>query len=369
MIRVLHESRDTALPDAMIAGEALWLERADVERATGWSWKPQGLCREDTCIPLPRGASLANGDKLDLAAFWRHAGWPIVHDAASQLWVLGEGAARRAGELLSLQAPDFELPDIDGNLHRLSDYRGRRVFLATWASWCGCRADLSVWQSLYEAAKDHGFTVLAIALDQPDAARPWIDAASPTFPCLIDRDHHVAELYNLVNVPQAIWIDESGRMVRPPETAGSTDGFRSRDAVTNAVSAEILAERPRRKAAYLDAVRDWAVRGAQSPNALDASRVSARLSLPDASVAEAHARFRLGQALLRMGRAEEAAAQFATASRLHPYSWSIWRQNARKNETGLAVSPEFWERVDALADRPYYPVAELADSPPSISTR
>ena len=60
MIRVLHESRDTALPDAMIAGEGLWLERADVERATGWSWKPQGLCREDTCIPLPREASLAS---------------------------------------------------------------------------------------------------------------------------------------------------------------------------------------------------------------------------------------------------------------------------------------------------------------------
>ena len=79
-----------------------------------------------------------------------------------------------------------------------------------------------MWQSLQESAKDHGFTVLAIALDEPDAARPWIEAAAPTFPCLIDREHRVAELYNLVNVPQAVWIDETGRMVRPPESAGST---------------------------------------------------------------------------------------------------------------------------------------------------
>jgi peroxiredoxin len=49
--------------------------------------------------------------------------------------VLGEGAARRSDALASLQAPDFELPDLDGHLHRLSDCRGRRVFLATWASW------------------------------------------------------------------------------------------------------------------------------------------------------------------------------------------------------------------------------------------
>ena len=56
-----------------------------------------------------------------------------------------------------------------------------------------------------------------------DAARPWIEAAKPDYPCLIDRDHHVADLYNMVNVPQAVWIDEEGRIVRPPENAGSSD--------------------------------------------------------------------------------------------------------------------------------------------------
>lgn len=137
MIRILHESRDTELANASAEGDALWMDRADVERATGWSWKPEGLCHGDRCMPLPwrTDAPMAIGERLDVAAVWKYAGWPVVHDGTSQLWVLGEGAAHRAAALSSLEAPDFELPDLEGHPHRLSDYRGRRVFLATWASW------------------------------------------------------------------------------------------------------------------------------------------------------------------------------------------------------------------------------------------
>jgi cytochrome oxidase Cu insertion factor (SCO1/SenC/PrrC family) len=66
---------------------------------------------------------------------WRHSGQPVVHDAAGENWVLGTGAAQRRAALESLEAPDFTLPDLDGRPHRLSDLRGRRVLLATWASW------------------------------------------------------------------------------------------------------------------------------------------------------------------------------------------------------------------------------------------
>lgn len=137
MITILSGPRETALTAAQADGDALWLDREEVERATGWAWKPEGLCRDDSCMPLPqRGAApLVAGDRLDIAALWRHAGWPVVHDQASRLWVLGEGASQRAEALASLQAPDFELPDLEGRTHRLSDFRGRRVFLATWASW------------------------------------------------------------------------------------------------------------------------------------------------------------------------------------------------------------------------------------------
>ena len=220
-----------------------------------------------------------------------------------------------------------------------------------------------MWQSLFDELKDHGFTVLAVAMDQPEAARPWIEAAAPAYPCLIDRDHHLADLYNLVNVPQALWIDEQGRIVRPPETAGSTDGFRAMDRKTFTMPESAIAERTRVKTLYLEAVRDWARRGAASVHALDEGRAAAKLKVPQETMAEAHARFRLGQHLLRQGQAsdaDEARAQMAEATRLHPGSWAMWRQAAAKDARGLASGPEFWARVDALGSRPYYAPVEFA---------
>jgi hypothetical protein len=219
-----------------------------------------------------------------------------------------------------------------------------------------------VWQALHEAAKDHGFTVLAVALDELEPARPWVAAASPTYPCLIDREHRVADLYNMVNVPTAVWIDEQGRMVRPPENAGSSDAFRKADRTTLTIPDEALAERTRIKTAYFDAARDWALRGSASPYALDAAGVLARLHVPDASIEEAHAHFRLAQALLHEGRSDEAQAHFMEASQLHPDSWAIWRQALPKGANGIAGGPEFMKRVDALGNRPYYPPVELAGS-------
>lgn len=215
-----------------------------------------------------------------------------------------------------------------------------------------------MWQALFDDLAHRGFTVLAVAMDQPDAACPWIEAARPAYPCLIDRDHFLASLYGLVNVPQAIWIDEAGRIVRPPETAGSTDGFRAMDRTRFTLAPEVMAERDRVKRLYLEALRDWAERGAASRHALEPARVQARLERADPAVALAHAHFLLGQHLLREGAQAQAQAQFEQAIALHPDSWAIWRQTAAKDARGLAAGPAFWARVDALGDRPYYePVA------------
>ena len=137
MITVLHEQRETRLPDATADGDELWLDCATIEQATGWSWKAEGLCHGDVCVPLPRmhADKFVRGDRLNVAAMWRRSGQPVVHDSASSVWVLGSGAEQRSATLATLQAPDFALPDLDGRLHSLSSYRGRKVFLATWASW------------------------------------------------------------------------------------------------------------------------------------------------------------------------------------------------------------------------------------------
>jgi hypothetical protein len=105
----------------------------DVERMTGWVLKPEGLCRGALCVPIP-GAVRTDG-RVDLAAFWRRLGNPVVTNAAGDVWALGAGAADRSASLQGLEAPDITLPDLAGVAHSIAELRGQKVFLTTWASW------------------------------------------------------------------------------------------------------------------------------------------------------------------------------------------------------------------------------------------
>ena len=200
--------------------------------------------------------------------------------------------------------------------------------------------------------------VVAVAEESRGAehARQWIDAAKSDYWQLVDTEHRLEDLYNLVNVPQAVWIDEQGRIVRPPETAGSTDHFRRMDLKTRTMSPEDQAARLAARQAYLDAVRAW-VRTGQYALASDKARAGLPRVTPQ--MAEARARFRLGVWLRANGRAAEGDRQMAEASRLYPEAWSMWRQAADLDEVGKASGPEFWARVQALGDKPYYPPAKL----------
>ena len=73
---------------------------------------------------------------------------------------------------------------------------------------------------MYEELKEHNFTVITVALDKSvEEAKPWIDIANPQHPSLIDTKHLVADLYNMVNVPTILWIDENGKIARPNDVA------------------------------------------------------------------------------------------------------------------------------------------------------
>lgn len=200
--------------------------------------------------------------------------------------------------------------------------------------------------------------VVAVAEESRGAehARPFIEQAKSAYWQLIDTEHRLSDLYNLVNVPQAIWIDEQGRIVRPPETAGSTDHFRRMDLVTRTLPPQDQAERLAARQAYLDAIRAWVTTGA---HALPADAVRANLPIVTPKIAEARARFRLGVWLRAHDRIDEGDRQMAEASRLHPDSWSMWRQARDLEEVGKASGPDFWKRVQALGDRPYYPPPKL----------
>jgi hypothetical protein len=112
------------------ATDGLWLSAEDAERTTGWTLKPEGMCRDELCVPMP-----VRDGRIDVAAFWARLGQPVVHDAGGGTWVLGTGAAQRNEALAGSVAPDFTLPDLADVPHTLSTLRGKKVFLCTWASW------------------------------------------------------------------------------------------------------------------------------------------------------------------------------------------------------------------------------------------
>ncbi len=195
------------------------------------------------------------------------------------------------------------------------------------------------------------------------AAQPWIDEAKPAFPVLIDRAHLLSSLYNMVNVPQAVWIDEEGRIVRPTETGGSLDILREFDPSIGGFSEEAQQKAGEVKAAYLEAVKDWARHGADSRYVFDESAARDHVSTMSDDVAMAHTKFRLGFHLQENGDADEAEKIFAECRELHPDSWNIFRQTTEKMDIGIAAGEEFWGKVMSLGDKAYYDRIDMVDIP------
>jgi hypothetical protein len=135
---LIYDDRASSAPSAEGNGDDLWLSFEDLSASSGWEHKPQGLCSGDRCVPLPpsrKSEFIAADGRFNLAAFARYLELPVVHDDAAAVWLFGESAALRRQALRSLEAPDFRLPDLDGNVHALSEYRGKKVLLLSWASW------------------------------------------------------------------------------------------------------------------------------------------------------------------------------------------------------------------------------------------
>jgi len=137
-VTIIYEDKAASVENAQADRDDLWMPMRELRAATGWELKPQGLCRGEACVPIPparRDQFLRAGDLVNLAALARQLGQPVVHDDSHAVWFFGESADTRRDALASLKAPDFTLPDIDGKMHSLSDYRGRKILLLSWASW------------------------------------------------------------------------------------------------------------------------------------------------------------------------------------------------------------------------------------------
>ena len=134
---VLYNERSVALDrvgrDPRQAADALWVRKRDLPRINDFELKPQGACRADLCIPVPK--DMIRGDYFNLAAFAKKAGQPVVVEAGERVWSFGEMQALGGGFVTSRIAPDFAVPDRAGRPVHLSTFRGKKVLVVTWASW------------------------------------------------------------------------------------------------------------------------------------------------------------------------------------------------------------------------------------------
>lgn len=134
---VLYDGRTVTLDrvstDPSGAADALWIRTADLPRINEFELKPQGACRADVCIPIPK--TFVRGANFNLTAFAQKAGQTLVADPGSRVWSFGEMPVVRGAFLESRMAPEFAVPDRTGRIVRLSQFRGKKVLVVTWASW------------------------------------------------------------------------------------------------------------------------------------------------------------------------------------------------------------------------------------------
>lgn len=166
-----------------------------------------------------------------------------------------------------------------------------------------------MWQQLQNELGDHGFTVIAVALDADlDAVREWATVEPLSFPVLIDRDFVVAERYGIVNVPASVWIDEDGKVVRPADTAMGDDRFRQFSLVDSSV--------------HHDRLRAWVRDGARD---LDDAGVREFQELPTAEVQKARLHRRVAMELRDRGDEAGMTEHLLAARELAPLDWTIRR--------------------------------------------
>jgi len=138
---VIYDGVSTEVTASPESSKDLWITMKDLKRATRFVVKPQGVCRDELCFPLPAKRKAEFISKrgavtwFNLTAFAALVKQPVARDEKNGVWNFGKREDERGANLASLEAPNFTLPDIDGKMHSLAEYRGKKVLLITWASW------------------------------------------------------------------------------------------------------------------------------------------------------------------------------------------------------------------------------------------
>ena len=113
-------------------------------------------------------------------------------------------------------APEFELPTLQGGKIKLSDYRGKVLFINFWATWCAtCKVEMPSMEKLYQRFREYDFEMLTISVDKDlSLISPFIKEYNLSFPVLLDPDSKVAKRnYKTTGVPETFVVDKNGIIV------------------------------------------------------------------------------------------------------------------------------------------------------------
>jgi thiol-disulfide isomerase/thioredoxin len=304
--------------------DGLVLTAEQLLAATGWQLKDVGLCRGDVCVPVKLTAPVS---LVDLAAAL-HRPLASAEVDGQTIVVIGEAGGQIAvsGEV----AAPLTLRDVDGNDIQITG-TGKKTAVVAWSTWCGCRYELPAWKQLSEELKADGLTIITVAMDEDnEAVRPWAEGTD--IPVGVDSEHRLSDLFGVVNVPSTIWLDEEGRVVKPPTIAPGDDQF--------VEFTELSADQ------HHDALRRWVHDGSvptvDNPGDGDDLRL-------------ARAERRLAAWLHRHGHTAAAEAHFTAAVDLAPLDFTIRRSSMplRGQDPFGTEFFELWEQWNK-AGRPGY---------------
>ncbi|WP_171651767.1 redoxin domain-containing protein [Paenibacillus foliorum] len=126
-----------------------------------------------------------------------------------------EGTGIATGTRVGERAPDFELEALGGGQIKLSDYRGKKVLVNFWATWCPpCRVEMPHMQRFYSEYKDQNVVILSVNATQTEASRFVINAfvnhGGLTFPIVLDAVGDVGKTYKVLAYPATYLVDEQG---------------------------------------------------------------------------------------------------------------------------------------------------------------
>jgi hypothetical protein len=140
-VTVVYDGKSTAIEKTLPDADRLWLTLPDLTAASGFILKPQGACLDEMCVPIPKARKAAFLRKehgvewFNLSELAATLHQPALHDAQQEVWLFGAKPDSQMKFVNTLEAPNFTLTDWKGTKRSLSDFRGKKVFLITWASW------------------------------------------------------------------------------------------------------------------------------------------------------------------------------------------------------------------------------------------